>query len=89
MGEVHVPLANEVVGMLQEGCRDCWYARFSLSELIKNGEDPTIEIQRINKNCSGWQGEESPQESLINAESGPALAMAASLEENCPLSLPQ
>jgi hypothetical protein len=87
MAEALIPLPSEITDKLQEGCRDCLYARFSLSELLRNEDDPAAEIQRINENCSGWQSKESPQETLINAESGPALAMASSLEVNCPLSL--
>jgi hypothetical protein len=69
--------------MLQEGCRDCLFARNLLREVIKNELDPAGEAERINNECTGWQGEENPQESLINAKGGPAMGMATSIEENC------
>lgn len=85
MSEFFIPLPANVEDRLQEGCRGCWYARNLLSEAIKADLDPIVEAQRINEECGDatWRGEENPQESLINGEEGPALAMSTSLRENC------
>jgi hypothetical protein len=83
MSEVHIPLPLEIADMLQDGCRDCWFGRNLVGEAIKNGLDPEPVAQSVNKECREWKGKKSPQETLINADEGPALAMSAAIDENC------
>jgi hypothetical protein len=84
MSEFYISLPPELSDRLKENCRDCWFARYSLSIAIQLDLDPADEADRINKECvQGWRGEGSPQEGLINSTDGPALAMSGAIDENC------
>lgn len=89
MSELANPIPPEFLDMLEEGCRNCPIARFTLETAITSGEDPAPLAENIKENCTGWRSEDDPHETILGTDGDRAHVMDAAINENCPYMLTQ